>query len=511
MPNCKLLALTNTCLQFNPFEPHNPIRLQLLCVMKKLLLILIVLHASGLSFGQSIGTTLDETLFTAQRIEEPVISISSSFFVENRERLRDTMPDSSMVVLFSAPQKTKSNDIDYEYHQDPNFYYFTGIREPNAMILILKNPMRIDEKWYREILFVEEKNDKKERWTGKMLGLEKAQAQSGSAAVMSNTEWKSLPINFEKIETIYTNSFLDIERDDKMDPGDLKSLVTHTKAKVSFAKRSLSTDAGLDIFAYLRQSKTEEEIKVIEHAADITCEAQNQIMRHVKPGMKEYEIEAMIEYIFRSNGAEGEAFPSIVASGENGSIMHYTANDATLNDGEMMVVDIGAQYHGYSADITRTIPISGVFSEEQKQIYQLVLDAQTVGIRYATRGYKFWTPHEEAFRTVGKGLIKLGIIQEWKQIDQYYIHGTSHYLGLDVHDPGVYSSLQPGEVMTVEPGIYIPKDSPCDPKWWDIYVRIEDDILITNGRAKILSDKSPRTIQEIEEFMSGTQPVEESN
>jgi len=475
----------------------------LLCGMKKLLVLSLLLSSSLITLCQSLGSTIDESLFKAERLEQPTVQFSKSFFAENRDRLRDAMPDSSMVVLFSAAQKTKSNDIDYPFHQDPNFYYFTGVREANAMMLIFKNPMRIDEKWYREILFVEEKDDKKERWTGKMLGLEKAQELSGAASVMSNVEWKSLPINFEKIEKVFTNSFNDIERDDKMDPGDLKSLVTHTLSKVSFAKQSISTNEGLDLFAYLRQAKTDDEVKMIQHAADITSEAQNRIYENVKPGMKEYEIEALIEYTFRSNGAEGEAFPSIVASGSNGSIMHYTANDATLKDGEMMIVDIGAQYKGYAADITRTIPVSGTFTEEQKQVYQLVLDAQTVGIRYATPGYKFWTPHEEAYRTAGKGLIKLGIIQEWSQIDLYYIHGTSHYLGLDVHDPGVYSSLQPGEVLTVEPGIYIPRDSPCDPKWWDIYVRIEDDIIITRGPARILSDKSPRTIKEIEALMAG--------
>jgi Xaa-Pro aminopeptidase len=148
------------------------------------------------------------------------------------------------------------------------------------------------------------------------------------------------------------------------------------------------------------------------------------------------------------------------------------------------------------------VPVSGKFSTEQAAVYQVVLDAQTVAIRYATPGYKFWTPHEEAYRTIGKGLIKLGIITEWGDIGKYFIHGTSHYLGLDVHDAGVYSSLAPGDVMTVEPGIYIPKGSPCDPKWWGIYVRIEDDILITTGPAKVLSDSAPKTIAEIEAIMA---------
>jgi Xaa-Pro aminopeptidase len=184
--------------------------------------------------------------------------------------------------------------------------------------------------------------------------------------------------------------------------------------------------------------------------------------------------------------------------------MHYTSNSSLLIPGDMVVMDIGAQYQGYAADVTRTVPVSGVFSGEQKIIYQLVLDAQTVAIRYATPGYKFWTPHEEAVRTIGKGLIKHGIIKKWSDIGDYFIHGTSHYLGLDVHDTGIYSALQPGEVITVEPGIYIPEGSPCDPKWWNIYVRIEDDILITDGPARVISSSAPKTISEIESLMSNS-------
>jgi Xaa-Pro aminopeptidase len=227
------------------------------------------------------------------------------------------------------------------------------------------------------------------------------------------------------------------------------------------------------------------------------------VMRLTKPGMTEYQLEAIIEYTFRFAGADGPAFPSIVAAGDNGAIMHYTANSSLLIPGDMVIMDIGAQFEGYAADITRTIPVNGKFSEEQALVYQLVLDAQTVAIRYAVKGYKFWTPHEEAYRTIGKGLIKLGIIKEWSEIGRYFTHGTSHYLGLDVHDAGIYSSLQPGDVITVEPGIYIPDGSPCDPKWWGIFVRIEDDVLITDGPAQVLSAGTPRTIAEIEALMQG--------
>ncbi|MEX2595967.1 MAG: aminopeptidase P family protein [Salibacteraceae bacterium] len=419
----------------------------------------------------------------------------------NRERLRDTLPDSSFVALFSAPVKTRSNDINFPYHQDSDFYYFTGIEKENAMLLLFKNPMQIDGKWYREMLFIEDKDKQKEMWNGRMIEQEDATEISGIGAVFSNKTFKTLGIDWDAISSVFANKHLFIERDDVSHPGDLMSMVKHFYAKTERSNLSVKTSEAEDLFAVIRQNKQAEELKMMQHAIDITCEAHNNVMKFLRPGMTEYQLEAMIEFTFRSNGAQGNAFPSIVASGENGGIMHYTANDALLIPGDMVVMDIGAQYEGYAADVTRTVPVSGKFSEEQAQVYQLVLDAQTVAIRYARKGYKFWTPHEEAYRTIGKGLIKLGIIKEWSEIADYFIHGTSHYLGLDVHDPGIYSSLQPGEVITVEPGIYIPQNSPCDSKWWGIFVRIEDDVLITDGPAKVLSDKSPKTITDIELMM----------
>ena len=429
--------------------------------------------------------------------EEP----SADFFVRNRNRLRDTMGDSVVVVLLSAPQKTRSNDIDYRYHQDPDFYYFTGIEEPNSMLLLFKDSVEIDGEWLNEILFVESKNVKKERWTGRMLGLAEAKEVSGAANVMSNIDFISMPIPFKDFDFVYSNANQWIERDDKEHPGDLMSMDKHLKAKAERAGVQIKVNAAEDLFGFLRQHKSAEEIAMLQQAIDITCEAQKNAMRSIVPGMTEYQVEALIEYTFRSNGASGAAFPSIVAGGSNGGIMHYTSNESLLIPGDLVVIDIGAEYEGYAADVTRTIPIDGTFSAEQAIIYQIVLDAQSVAIRYATPGYKFWTPHEEAFRTIGKGLIKNGIITQWSEIGDYFIHGTSHYLGLDVHDSGIYSSLQPGEVITIEPGIYIPHGSPCDPKWWDIYVRIEDDILITAGAAKLLSSGAPKKISEIEKIM----------
>jgi Xaa-Pro aminopeptidase len=454
--------------------------------------------ASGIIAQESASLDGTKALVSLPSYDE---ELSATFFAQNRERLRDTLPDSSVVALFSAPIKARTNDINYPYHQDPDFYYFTGIKKENAMLLLFKQPIRLEGKWYREILFIEDKDVKKEMWTGTMLSAEEASEISGVGAVWSNTAFKPLQLDWDQIQHVFANRHLFIEGDDLTHPGDLMSLINHFYKKCERAERPVLVDEGEDLFAYLRQKKSPEELKMIQRAVDITCEAHNNVMRSIKPGMTENQLQAIIEYTFRYNGADGPAFPSIVANGDNGSIMHYTDNSSLLIPGDMVIMDIGAQYEQYAADITRTIPVNGVFSEEQRQVYQLVLDAHTVAIRYARPGYKFWTPHEEAYRTIGKGLIKLGIIKEWAEIADYFMHGTSHYLGLDVHDAGVYSALKPGDVLTVEPGIYIPEGSPCDEKWWGIFVRIEDDILITEDAAQILSDTAPRTIADIEAMM----------
>lgn len=467
------------------------------------LLLCAILGLAISAIGQGIGKTIDfsSPVFKIKDLPKIEDELTASFFSNNRDRLRDTMPDSAMVVLFSAPLKSKSNDIDFRFSQDPDFYYFTGINAPNAILILFKTPVQIEGEWVREALYLEEKDQKKEQWTGKMLSAEQAKELSNIQLVYPNTSFKTTVFPWDRIKSVYSNQHDHIERDDKEHPGDLKSMVYHFDAKVKRANIKPKVNEGEDLFAYLRQKKTPEEIKMIQRAVDITCEAQRNAMKSIKAGVTEYQVEAIINYTFRSMGAQGEAFPTIVASGENGAIMHYTANESLLIPGDLVVMDIGAEYQQYCADITRTVPVSGTFSEEQAQVYQVVLDAQTVAIRYAKPGYKFWTPHEEAYRTIGKGLIKLGIITEWADIPKYFIHGTSHYMGLDVHDAGVYSSLAPGDVLTVEPGIYIPEGSPCDPKWWGIFVRIEDDILITSGAPKVLSDCVPKTITEIEALM----------
>jgi Xaa-Pro aminopeptidase len=254
----------------------------------------------------------------------------------------------------------------------------------------------------------------------------------------------------------------------------------------------------------MRVIKSPAEIALMRRAIDISIEAHRETIRHARPGMHEYELEAIMEYNFKRLGAEEPGYPSIVGSGPNSCILHYESNRRQTEPGNMIVMDCGAEYHGYSADVTRTIPIGGKFSPEQRAIYDLVLDAQEEAIRLCKVGASFQDPHRKAVGIIGSGLVKLGIISDESEYMKYFMHGTSHFLGMDVHDVGDMSvPLASGMVMTVEPGIYIAPGSPCDPKWWGIGVRIEDDILVTNDGPVNLSGKLERSAEEIERLMGG--------
>lgn len=254
----------------------------------------------------------------------------------------------------------------------------------------------------------------------------------------------------------------------------------------------------------LRAIKTDEELAALRKAIDITAEAHREVMQQVSAGWTEYEIEALIEYTFKRNGAEYTGFPSIVGSGENSVILHYETNRRTTTAGDVIVIDIGAEYRGYSADVTRTIPVGGAYSAEQKLIYELVFRAQDAGIAATLAGSPFGAPHQAAAQVLAAGLAELGLIQspaDQAGLRRFFMHGTSHYLGLDVHDVGTGGPMEPGTVITVEPGIYIAASEDIDPRWWNIGVRIEDDILVTEAGPLILSSSAPRRLEDVEALM----------
>lgn len=468
--------------------------------MKKNILIAFCL----LSF---FGNSQETISLDAKRVSPEEVGVydddllPASFHQNRREALREKMPEKSVVVLFSAPIKNRSNDVDYEYHQDPNFYYLSGLREPHSVLVIFKEQQLINGVKTNEVLFVQDRDPKSEVWNGKRLGVEGAKQILGFETVLKNYEFSKTDLLLDTLENIfYTKDKGDVR--DHFGKRDLYDLLESFYERIEKNKDKTNPYKLNSWMVKLRQDKQEEELVLMRKAIDITCKAQRELMKALEPNMKEYQTEALVEFHFKYEGAEYTGFPSIHGSGENSCILHYTENRRPMTKNDLLVSDIGAEYHGYTADVTRTLPTNGKYSEEQKIIYNLVLEAQDSGIAKCKVGNGFWAPHKAATEVIAKGLIKLGIIENEKDVRKYFMHGTSHYLGLDVHDVGDMSKLSAGEVITVEPGIYIAAGSPCHEKWWNIGVRIEDDILITEGEPENLSDCVPRTIPEIEAIMN---------
>ena len=351
-----------------------------------------------------------------------------------RERLAQRIKG-NVLVLRAAPEQEL-----VEYQQEKNFYYLTGFDEPNAILLL-----DASSEPSQEFLFLPERKPAQERWTGPKLGPgADAEKATGFAKVLSTSQFDAvLKTASDRAKSVY--GLADVEKD----------------------------------IAYLRQVKSPTEIALLEKAIQITMKAQQAAAKTLAPGVMEYQVEAALEYEFRSNGAERPGFPSIVGSGPYSTILHYEKNERRIQAGDVVVVDIGAEYSGYSADVTRTYPSSGKFSTRQRELYQIVLDAQKAAIAKVKPGVKISDLHQAA----------MGHIRS-KGYEKFFIHGTSHHIGLEVHDVGETSRpLEPNMVITVEPGIYIPEE--------EIGIRIEDDVLVTPTGYRVLST-SPKEIAEIE-------------
>lgn len=423
-----------------------------------------------------------------------------AFHAGRRDALRALMPDSSVAVFFAAPVRNRANDVDYDYHADPDFYYLTGLREPNAMLLVFKEKIAIDTLFTNELLLVQERNPREEAWTGRRLGPEAAQRTLQVSRVLSAAAFADMRIKFSSFSKVLFMPLPADVRDDTDDPADLFDLVARFKRRTEGNSNNELLRLA-QYMAMLRQIKQPEEMTLLRKAITISCAAHIELIKALEPGMGEYETQAILEYEFRRRGAETVGYPSICGGGENTCILHYTTNRKPLTGGNLIVLDAGAEYHGYTADITRTLPVDGSFSAEEKAIYNIVLEAQEAGIAVCKPGNEFRAAHKAGVAIIKKRLKELGIISNEDDYGLYFFHGTSHYLGLDVHDPGLYGRLEAGNVITVEPGIYIPAGSPCDPKWWNIGVRIEDDILITTGAPENLSGSIPKTVPELETLM----------
>jgi len=431
--------------------------------------------------------------------------LSKEFHKGRRAALRDNMPENSVAVVFANPERNRSADFDFRYHQDPNFYYLTGFTEPNSMLVLFKSAQTLNGITSDEFLFVPDRDttDKyptAELWAGRRAGKEGTKVWTGMTGVFLAAQFDSMQIAFDKFDMIWY-SLPKGMIDKKSVTDELADLIESFKKKCTYPPSNGDVSALKRAMSELREVKQPEEISLMKKVCEISCKGHNEIMRGLEPGMHEYDAQAIGEYVFRKEGAEDIGYSSICGGGENSCILHYESNRRPLKTGDIQLNDMGAEYHGYSADVTRTLPVNGKFSPEQKAIYELVLKAQEAGFAACKAGNDFSAPDNAAKEVVKKGLKELGIIKDERDFRKYFMHGTSHYLGLDVHDAGTYGLLKVGSIITVEPGIYITEGSPCDPKWWNIGVRIEDDILITELGYENLSASSPRTVDAIEAMM----------
>ncbi|NJN03716.1 MAG: M24 family metallopeptidase [Leptolyngbyaceae cyanobacterium SL_1_1] len=414
-------------------------------------------------------------------------------------------------VFRSAPMAVMHNDVEYPFRQESDFYYLTGFNEPDAVAVLA--PHHEEHKF---VLFVQPKDLAKETWTGYRIGVDQAKALYAADEVYPISELDEKLVQYvEKAERLYYHFGLDQEFNQKI-------LRLWQRLLATYAKRGTGPVAIEDarlLLQTMRRVKQPEELALLRQAIAITVKAHNVAREMARPGLYEYEIQAEMEHLFRREGGMGPAYPSIVASGENSCILHYIENKRQLQTDDLLLIDAGCAYGYYNADITRTFPVAGKFSTEQRILYELVLEAQLQAIAQVQPGKAFNEFHDAATRTITAGLVKLGLLQgnvdeliENKQHKAFFMHGTGHFLGLDVHDVGTlrnsdktWKPFEPGNVVTVEPGIYIsPYYQPAEgqpevgDRWRGIGIRIEDDLLVTETGHEVLTAGVPKTIEVME-------------
>jgi len=438
----------------------------------------------------------------------PTDYLSKEFHAGRREALRKLMPDNSVFVVMAYPTRNFSNDVDYLYHQNPDMYYFSGYKEPHSLLLIFKEEQKAENgRTYNEIIYVQKKNALAEQWTGRRLGIEGAKEKLGFSYAYNGEDFKNAKIDFSKFDKVIFDKLPEDLGNDNRDDADLFDLVEQFKTLAKLPAegskdKKYDTRLFYELTGKLREIKTPAEMDLIRKAVEISCQGQNEVMKVIHPGMSELEIQGLHEYVHKKYGAEYVGYGSIVGAGANGCVLHYMENTKTKIGTELLLMDVGAEYHGYTADVTRTIPANGKFSAEQKLIYNLVYEAQEAAFKILKDGAKWNDASKAARDVIADGLLKLGIINERSEVGKYYPHGLSHHIGLDVHDRGFSATLKKDMVITIEPGIYIPPNSNCDKKWWSIAVRIEDDALITQSGYELLSVFAPRKTEDIEKMIA---------
>ncbi len=418
------------------------------------------------------------------------------------------MDQKSVAIIPSARETTRSNDTHYRFRQDSDFLYLTGFEEPDSIAVIA--PGR-DQKY---TLFVRPRDPEQEIWVGRRAGVEGAKDEFGADESFPIEEFESkLQDILDGAQNLYYRLGVNNELDSSI-IGKISAMRAMNRKPIH-PPRTIIDPAT--IVHEMRVLKSPEELEIMQKAADIAAEAHVEAMKTVRPGMKEYEVEALLEQYFRRHGAAGPSYTSIVGSGANATILHYVNNDGELHDGDLLLVDAGAEVKGYASDITRTFPVNGRYSPAQREIYDVVLETQISCVDMVRPG----TTHDElkahSVEMLTEGMVRIGLLKgkpadliKEEKYKQFYMHGLGHLLGIDVHDVGIYyydkqsRALEPGMVMTVEPGIYVSPDTKDVPeKFLGIGVRIEDDVLCTNNGPRVLTTKVPKQVDEIEALMAG--------
>ncbi|MCE3607185.1 Xaa-Pro aminopeptidase [Massilia sp. P8910] len=437
-------------------------------------------------------------------------------FAARRARLCAAMQPGAVAILPTAPEVQRNSDSDYPYRHDSYFYYLTGFTEPDSVLVLVAGHGSTAA---QAILFCRQKNVEREIWDGFRHGPEGARLAFGVDAAFPieelDTEMARLLANAPAAYYALGHSAaLDMQMKNWL-------LAVRRQARTGVTAPAVAHDL-LAILDEMRLFKDDDEQAVMLRAATISGKAHERAMRFSKPGMYEYEIEAEVLHEFRRSGAQYPAYTPIVASGANACVLHYNANNAQTRDGDLVLIDAGCELDSYAADITRTYPVNGRFSGPQRVLYELVLAAQNAALAVVRPGRKYSDIHDAATRVLAQGMLDLGLLDKGKfgGVDdviaeraqqQFYMHGTGHWLGLDVHDAGAYRDLavedkpsrplQPGMVLTVEPGIYVRPADGVPEQFWHIGIRIEDDVLVTPGGHTILSACAPKLADDIEQLM----------
>jgi len=423
------------------------------------------------------------------------------------EEFMRRMESNSVAIIPSAREATRSNDTHYRFRQDSDFYYVTGFEEPESIAIVRPG----QDPHYT--LFVRPRDPEREIWDGRRAGVEGAKSEFGANESFPIAEFdERLQDILDGAEKLYYR--LGVNRD-------LDETIINQIARMRAVNRKpihppQTIVDPATIIHEMRVLKSADEIELMQVAADIAAEAHCEAMKASRPGMQEYEVEALIEKVFRQRGAAGPAYTSIVGAGANATVLHYINNDGQLHDGDLLLVDAGAEYKGYASDITRTFPINGRFTKPQREIYDLVLKAQMACVEMVRPGTTHDQLKQHSIEVLTEGMVELGLLAgkpeeliKEKKYERFYMHGLGHMLGIDVHDVGRYyygkesRALEAGVVMTVEPGIYISPDTKDIPsQYLGIGVRIEDDVLCTENGPRVLTNKVPKVAEEIEGLMA---------